>query len=831
MSTVPHTSSTDKPELEQNHAVVRIDPDRHAVPAAIAHLPRFAVWRYDEVQNKDGTTKWTKVPYRPNGVGTASKINAADWGTLEESLATVRRDPSTGLAFCLNSTALVGVDFDRVLDANGNPSAEFQGLLKHLHGVGCYAEFSPSGTGVKILLRADAGAVAKAVAALTGKTNKETTKFTAARPGLKEVQVFYGGGYFTLTGVPWGREEWNGQRWDDATQALEALVRAAHALKFREGGKANKTHEAPIRLAVALSDDEVLDKAFAAKNGSQVRAIYDGSDEFHGGDASAADCALAGHLAFYCGPNGHDQVARIMRASPRTRDKFDRDDYMAATMVKAYEGRTEFYDPARKRTEPRSTTATKGTAKADALVDEFALGAAFQQRFHGTALWTTADRWYRMDEVSGIFQHDKCETMFGEAMRLVQDVLDGPLVDARESRRMRRVAVAHATIRAGRAFGVKDGGLAIYHGDLDTDPWLLGTPAGVIDLKTGKLRKGTVADLVTKSTRVAPADKADESTCPHWLAFLHSATERDEETMQFLQRHAGYLLTGDASEHCFLMATGPGGTGKSTYLETLAYVLGDYATTMSAEVLMDEGNSHPTHVASLAGARLATASEFPEGKPLNEARLKRLTGNDSIRARFVNQDEFEFPMQAKIVAATNHRPRLRETGSAMARRLCVVEFTHKPAVPDHTLRQKLEGEAAGILRWMLEGLQALLNNREKHNGHGLLAPDKVVGATAAYLADEDSMSEWWDECFMFMPEAHKREQGFVATVDLLASWNDWADKNGVTMRVDTKKLAEFMHLKLGIGNPKKETGGQHRRRGFYGIQRAPRGMDADGCSD
>lgn len=833
MSTVPNASSAKDPVgRDKPRGRVRIDPHGHAVPAALRDLARFVTWRYEEVGGKP-----TKVPYRPDGRAKASTTEPSDWGSIDACLATVQaeraRDDGAGLGLVIGA-GYVGLDFDRVLDGNGNPSREFLHLVEPLEALGCYAEFSPSGTGVKVIVRAAATAVAAAAAEVTGKraANKHRTKIQPALAGIKEVEVFHGeeGGYFTLTGQGWGVPAWDGQRWDDATEAVAEVMRRAHAMKFRDTGKARKAHEAPIRLAVDLSDEEVLDKAFSATNGAKVRTLYDGANDAHGGDASAADCALAGHLAFYAGPNGRDQVARILRNSPRWREKLEREDYMASTVGKAYEGLTAFYDPARKRTQPTAKRES-GAGNAERAADEFGLVDAFRKFHHGRIVRTDQDRWFRMDEASGVFREDSCGTILGTAIDTVRTVLSDPLVDESTRTRNFKVKVASAVMRGAQGYPLSHGGVSVEHKALNQDPWLLGTPRGVLDLRTGEMRKGTATDLVTKATRVAPEATADEFTCPHWLAFLESATGGNREVAAFLQRYAGYCLTGDLSEHAVLWLYGPGGTGKSTFIEALSHVLGEYAVTMSAQVFMADDHGHPTAVASLHGARFASCSEFPEGRPMNEARLKRLSGGDTITARFMRQDEFSFTMQAKMVAATNFKPRLVEVSDATARRLHIVEFTHKPTVSDNGLRARLQAEAPGILRWMLDGLRDLLANRAK--GQGLNPPLTVRNATAAYMESQDTLSEWWEECFRFTGG----QDTYLATSEIMRSWVEWARANHAHDTLTPQRLAEFMHRKFGatpVALPR--AAGGKRSKGYFGVALVTAGYDmsaqrADGCSD
>ena len=798
MSTVAESSS-DEATGSLKSLPVRFNPNGHGIPVELTDEPRWVTWRHEA--GKDG--KATKVPYLPNGRTKADKTAPGDRGRFSDCAATAAA-AGMGVGFVLGDSCWVGVDFDRVL-VDGKPSAEFLHAIKPLRGYGAYAEVSPSGTGVKFIFRMDGEAVAAAAARVTGKANKESHKLLVGREGFKEAQFFHGGGYFTVTGAAW--DEWRGDRFDDASEPLAQVLQRVHAMKFR---KAAQPAEPPIRLAQGFTDEELLERAFAAKNGHAIRALYDGSNDAHGGDASSADCALAAHLAFYAGPNGHAQVAGILRSSPRGRDKLNREDYMRDTVAKAYEGLTEFYEPARRRTEPTRTRA-KPEGKAASAVHEFGLVDDFRRSHHGRIVWTDQDRWFIMDEVSGVFREDSCGTVLGVSMDTMRATLSSPLVEESTRSRCFQVKVAHAVLRGARAYPLAENGLAVKHEALDENPWLLGTPAGVLELRTGTMRKGTAADLVTKRTRVAPADRADDTSCPHWLDFIDHATGGERELAAFLQRHAGLSLTGDASDHAILWLYGPGGTGKSTYIETLSYVLGEYAVTMGAEVMLSDFQSHPTSVASLHGARFASCSEFPEGKPMNEARLKRLSGGDTITARFMRQDEFSFPMLAKLVAATNHKPRLVDVSDAMARRLHIVEFLRKPDAVDTTLRDRLRAEAPGIMRWMLDGLKALLENRAQ--GEGLNPPATVRAATGEYLAAQDVLSDWWDECFRF----NGGKDGYMATSEILKSYQRWSEENATHAPLDAHRLAEFMHRKFGAKATALPRTGGKRSKGYYGV--------------
>jgi putative DNA primase/helicase len=823
MQTVTPSLSTSNPQTgEKPTGRVKFTAASAAsIPAAMREASRWIVWRYE---TRDG--KPTKVPLQavahtgalPNADTTAKST----WSNFEEAVAcfnaaqdhaaTTGGEPqANGIGFVLGD-GWAGIDFDEATRETGEASEVLDDMAQHLRGVGVYAERSPSGVGVKVVLRVNAEAVAEGLLQITGKANKTGGKFLVRLPGLKEVEAYFTGRYFTITGSVWGE---NCNEFNDGTQAFLAIARAAHGLKFRNKAPAPARHEAPIRLAVALNDEEVVTLACAAKNGHTFNALYENTD---GGNASEGDLGLANLLAFYCGPNGAEQVERIMRASPRNRDKFtDHANYLATTIATAYAGRTEFYDPSRRRTTPSAGTSAKTAPTERSELNEFSLMQAFVAAHRERIVFTTQGRWYVMDEASGILKHDLGERVVAWATDCLESTLAGCVDCERERARYSKAQVVAAILKLSRARP----GMNKPHELMDSDPWTLGTPGGVLNLRTGEMRKGTMQDLVSKSVVATPASVADASTCPNWLSYLESATGGDGEKLRFLQRWAGYTLTGDATEHAFVMLHGPGGTGKSTFLEALQFVLHDYAVTLAASVLSDRDRSaHATSVATLHGARLATASEFPEGEYLNEARLKRLTGGDRIRANFMRQDEFEFEMQAKIVAATNHKPRLRETSDAMARRLMVVAFDQKPTRVDSNLKEKLRTEAPGILAWMLDGLREYLELKAKH-GTGLQPPRCVTEPTAAYLLDEDALAEWFQERCHFSITNHKHQQNFMASETLLGEWREWAEANSVAIRVDAKKLAEWLHLKFGVGAPVRGVWNGRRVRGFYGIQTAP----------
>jgi putative DNA primase/helicase len=221
----------------------------------------------------------------------------------------------------------------------------------------------------------------------------------------------------------------------------------------------------------------------------------------------------------------------------------------------------------------------------------------------------------------------------------------------------------------------------------DADPWVLNTPAGVIDLQTGQASPNQAKDYQTKITAVGPG-----GDCPRFLAFLDRITGGDGELAAYLQRVLGYGLTGLTREHALFFGYGTGANGKSVLLSTVSGILGEYHKTAPIETFTaSNADRHPTDLAGLRGARLVTATETEEGRRWAESRIKQLTGADTVAARFMRQDFFQYRPAFKLVIAGNHKPSLRSVDEAIRRRFHLVPFavTIPPEERDADLAEKL----------------------------------------------------------------------------------------------------------------------------------------------
>ena len=288
----------------------------------------------------------------------------------------------------------------------------------------------------------------------------------------------------------------------------------------------------------------------------------------------------------------------------------------------------------------------------------------------------------------------------------------------------KKIVAKASTATAVLKFAQASRTFAVTSKKFDADPYLLGTPGGTVDLRTGALREARRKDYITKQTIVAPDPEAE---APLWQKFLEEATNGDQELLRFLSQVVGYCLTGDTREHALFFIYGPGGNGKTVFLNTTTNIMGDYAKTSAMETFTASRNDrHSTELAMLQGARLVSVSETEEGRAWAETRIKQVTGGDKIAARFMRQDFFEFKPQFKPMVIGNHKPLLRNVDEAARRRFHIIPFLHEPPQPDKELEAKLKSEYPAILQWMINGCMDWQEN-------GMLRPEVVRDATGDLL--------------------------------------------------------------------------------------------------
>lgn len=316
----------------------------------------------------------------------------------------------------------------------------------------------------------------------------------------------------------------------------------------------------------------------------------------------------------------------------------------------------------------------------------------------------------------------------------------------------------------------------------DTHPLLLNVSNGVIDLKTGELHPHRREDFLTK---IVPIEYDPKAKCPKFLKFL-SETLPDPGLAGYLSRFAGYCLTGLTSEQVWFLFYGLTASGKSTLVNALHGLLGPYALALPENYFLVTKNTTDFATANIAGVRLATCVESNEGRRLDVAKIKTLTGEDMISAALKYENYFEFHPQAKLVLATNHRPRVPATDDSIWRRVKILPFNitvpEDKRIPE-LAKRLLEDEGPGILRWAVLGCQAWLGNR-------LDEPDAVKSAVNEYRTAEDVVRNFLDECCVMEASAQ------IPRKELFTEYLRWGKENGLH-QMTTTRFGRELH-RLGI---------------------------------
>ena len=275
--------------------------------------------------------------------------------------------------------------------------------------------------------------------------------------------------------------------------------------------------------------------------------------------------------------------------------------------------------------------------------------------------------------------------------------------------------------------------------ELDTDNYLFNVNGITLNLKNGKGFPPEPTNLITKKSKFI-YDK--DAKCPTWDMFLLQIFNKDTDLIRFVQKAMGYSLSGDVREQCLFILWGTGANGKSTFLNVLQELFGDYACTTGTETFMKKNSEQSNDLARLKGARLVTTSEVEQGKALSESLIKQITGGDEITARFLYGEYFSFKPTFKIFMATNHKPKIRGADNGIWRRIKMIPFTVTiPAEQrDKTLTEKLIAENSGILNWLIQGYA--LWRKE-----GLNEPEAIRDANEEYRMDMDAVGTFVNDCF------------------------------------------------------------------------------------
>lgn len=724
--------------------------DKEGAPVtldSLASAHRWVTWRHDERAGKR-----TKVPYSPNGGGKARADDPTTWGTRREAeRRAARLAGAEGVGLELgdlgNGWALGGIDLDTCREAKTGALESW--AEQTIRDFDSYAEVSPSATGVKVFFRYPAASLPALRKAMGTDHGKAWKRGKGEHPPAIELHL--GNRYFAVTG----------DRLHDAPVALRTVTQAQLLTLIEIGGPA-------FAAGKAASRGKADEWAAGAGKGDKSR--------------SGRAFALAGKIRRRGG---------------------SKDDYLSA--LESDPELAEWAEDGRQVSRAWAKTAPDLADDLDGFaLNEDGVARAFAAKFRDRLRYCHhAGRWYEW--TGAAWRVEETNLAFHWARTTCRDLAQSGLLET-GSAALSKAAAASAVERFARADRV----FAVISEVWDRDPWLLGTPGGTVDLRTGAVQPARQSDHITKLATVAPesspADFDPDLECPRWLDFLRDTTGDDPGLIRFLQQWCGYTLTGDTREHAVLFIYGPGGNGKSVFLNTVAGILGDYGRTAAMDTFMSaKGDRHSTDLAMLRGARMVTASETEEGRAWAESRIKELTGGSPISARFMRQDNFTFLPAFKLTITGNHKPVLQNVDDAARRRFNIVPFDRKPATPDRELESKLKKEWPAILSWMIAGCLDWQRN-------GLIRPQVVMATTAEYFAEQDTFQQWIDDCC-------ETGAAHACTVSALwASYSGFANARGEPTRSRTKGFPDALRSR-GFEKGKDKWG--LRGHGFRGIRLCP----------
>jgi putative DNA primase/helicase len=707
------------------------------IPDQLRRRPHWVTWTLETRTDKDGEKKATKVPRRPNDLSiNASSTDPSTWAAYAVALATCPKPGAkSGIGFMFGGSGFTGIDLDNCIDTDTGEVAPW--AAKIVEEFNSYSELSPSGRGIHIFVEAQ-------------------------MPGGKGHSRAYGGGkvesysegrFFTVTG----------RQLAGTPPTIEKRQEVLNA--FVERLWPQKPEPAPPRSSagLTLSDQEILEKCRRAANGAKFCRLYDSGDlTEYAGDHSDADLALVGIMAFYT--DDEAQLDRLFRSSAMFRLKWEErrpeGTYGLRTIGVALASKRRSYDPQHHRAQ-----ATEAPAAAQSRVSIEPNGKPRDMRLHltdygnaerlvrrhgenlrycphfGKWLFWSGLRW-EFDETGEVVRRAKETTrsIYAEAALIETSDIRKAVVDwAAKSE-------ARARIDAMIALAESEPGIPIKPQEMDADPWLLNCLNGTIDLRTGECPKHRREDFLTK---LAPVVYDPEAKSEEWDTFLDTATDRDPELRDFLQRAAGYTMTGSVEEEVIFLVCGPAAAGKSTFNEALKAVLGDYASTADFEsfIVRKDTGAPRNDIARLVGARFVLSIEVEEGKHLAEAMMKWISGGDTITARFFYKEFFEFVPQFTLWLVCNHAPRVRHDDDAIWRRIHQIPFRH--VIPKENRDKQLKGRlkdtaltGPAILAWMVKGCLEWRKN-------GLGVPRTVTQATQDYREAQDPLREFFeDRCIL-----------------------------------------------------------------------------------
>ncbi|SCM82442.1 conserved hypothetical protein [uncultured Sporomusa sp.] len=704
------------------------------IPKELQSISQWAIYQ-----------KSNKIPCNPYTGKYADCNNPKTYSDFETAITALQKFKYDGLSFCFTKDdSFVGIDLDHCRDAEtGELTEQAQYIVQKLNS---YTEISVSGTGLHIFCK---GLLPKG----------------GRRKGCLE--MYSEGKFFAMTGI----------KLDGLPDTVnERTIEIADVHKEYIGTP--ETIPPPAQRIEAaqndLSDSEILEKAL---QNPKFARLWAGQ---HDGDHSAGDLALCNYLAFWCGCDAA-RMDSLFRQSALMRSKWDkrhgRNTYGVMTIQKAIRNCRDIYMPPNKKRQQRQKTEQKAgdiiqqtknerkffkytdLGNAERLIYQNAGNVRYCAELKTFFVWT--GKYWRRDTD-------------GEVLRLAIQTVRSMYADAEYAADAKALcdwakqSESAARLESMTKIAKSLPGVPVAISELDQQKYLLNCQNGTIDLKTGKLNSHRKGDLITHLLPFNYKNYNAETDCKQWVKFLCEITNGDIELMNYLWRLAGLCLSGDTSEHVLNIFYGSKGrNGKGTFLGVVEKIMGDLAIVLPFSTFeTKQGQSIPNDIARMSGKRLVVAQESNEGKRLDEALVKTLTGGDRLTGRFLGCEFFDFWPTHKIIMSTNHKPIIRETSNAIWARLRLVPFEVSfEGREDRKLDQKLNAELSEILSWAVAGFA-------EWQRVGLSCPQKITDACKEYRSDEDIVQTFIDDC------CYVNDNCKVSAKELYEVFTGWCSTNG-----------------------------------------------------
>lgn len=719
------------------------------LPDELKKLDRWVNWRF-EIRNG----KPTKVPINPTTGGRAMSDNPATWGTFEDALLHVNDVNKNGIkiegiGFMFSGDGILGVDIDHCKDPEtGALSDEAKDIIGTIDS---YTEFSQSGDGVHIICHG---------------------KLPEGRRRKGNVETYEVGRFFVMTG-----NVYDDGHCDIESRTEELAVIHSKYLASGNNNKRNSQTSAPVLLPTVshMNEDEIIGKATNAKNGYLFKSLMDGTWTGNYKSQSEADLAICNILAFWTSKDER-MMDSIVRRSSIYRDKWDerrgKYTYGESTIQRAIRDTTQVYTPGRpkqKSMPPAAALPPDEELGYDQLygpvVDEpiesllygedttsdLGRSKIFSKKYKGKVLWCRDVRdWYVWDGqkwASGAEMY---------VMQLAKELVPEMIIHANkfvvaatgEEELKKAKSTYHETLKAKTERCIKSmielakSDLFVNAEKFDADPFLLNCQNGVVDLRTGHI---LAHDSKFYLSKIARANYIPESTFKLFKSFLELITCNEKELQNYFQIVCGMAAVGKVFHEGIAIFHGGGQNGKSSFLNCISKVFGDYSCSLNPEMLMAQKDGRqPVGITKIEGKRFVTAIETEEGRRLSGTMLKQLASTDLITGREMYQKERSFQPTHTLIMATNHLPKVGSIDTGTWRRIAVVPFNAniegKKQIKDYAdLLARTDGDS--ILTWIIEGARTYIENN-----YQIDLPEVVKNYTSEYREDEDWVSKFISEC-------------------------------------------------------------------------------------